>query len=337
MEGIGVFSLAPYWKSIDPVELKSEQAMKKVVLIGGTGHMGAVAVRHLDPRRYRFVVVTRRPRNSQEVAWDGRTQGEWAEELDGADVVINLAGRSVNCRYTPANLKVMMDSRIESTRAVGVAIANCAVPPKVWLQASTATIYAHTFGAANDEATGVLAGNEVGVPKIWAFSAEIAKRWEATLEEAQTPNTRKVAMRMAIMMSRDEGGPFDILASLTRKGLGGKVAGGRQFVSWIHEVDLARAFEFLMDSELSGPVNLSSPNPLSQGEFAAILRRSLGVPIGLGATKWMVDIAAYLMNSHSELVLKSRRVVPTRLVDAGFQFRFPTWNDAVADLVRPSH
>ena len=307
--------------------------MKKVVLIGGTGHMGAVAMRHLDPERYRFVVITRRPRVPREVAWDGRTQGEWSRELDGADVVINLAGRSVNCRYTPANLKVMMDSRIDSTRAVGVAIANCEAPPKVWLQASTATIYAHTFGAANDEATGVLAGNEVGVPKVWAFSAEIAKRWEATLEEAQTPRTRKVALRMAIMMSRDRGGPFDILASLARRGLGGKVAGGRQFVSWIHEVDLARAFEFLIEHEISGPVNLSSPNPLPQGEFAAILRQALGVPIGLGATKEMVDVAAYLMHSHSELVLKSRRVVPTRLVEAGFGFTFPDWKSAAADLV----
>jgi uncharacterized protein len=279
------------------------------------------------------VVVTRRPRSSQEVAWDGKTQGEWSRELDGADVVINLAGRSVNCRYTPANLKVMMGSRIDSTRAVGVAISNCVSPPKVWLQASTATIYAHTFGVANDEATGVLAGHEVGVPKVWAFSAEIAKRWEATLEAADTPQTRKVAMRMAIMMSRDKGGPFDILASLARRRLGGKVAGGHQFVSWIHEVDLARAFEFLMNSELSGPVNLSSPNPLPQGEFAAILRRSLGVPIGLGATKWMVDIAAYLMNSHSELVLKSRRVVPTRLLAEGFEFKFTEWREAADDLV----
>jgi uncharacterized protein len=289
--------------------------MKKVVIIGGTGHMGAVAIRHLDPERYGFVVVTRRPRDPREVAWDGRTQGEWSRELDGADVVINLAGRSVNCRYTPANLKVMMDSRIDSTRAVGEAISNCVSPPKV------------------DEATGVLAGHEVGVPKVWAFSAEIAKRWEATLEAADTPQTRKVAMRMAIMMSRDKGGPFDILASLARRGLGGKVGGGHQFVSWIHEVDLARAFEFLMDTELSGPVNLSSPNPLPQGEFAAILRRSLGVPIVLGATKWMVDIAAYLMNSHSELVLKSRRVVPTRLLAEGFEFKFPEWREAADDLV----
>ncbi len=303
----------------------------KVILVGGSGHMGAVVRRSFQPSRYEFSVVTRTPSCDEEIGWDGKHLD--SRVVDGADVVINLAGRTVNCRYNATNLSQMMSSRIDSTRAVGEAIAGCQVPPKVWLQASTATIYAHTFGTPQDEQNGVLAGNEQGVPQVWAYSAEIAKRWEAALYAADTPETRKVAMRMGIMMSRDQNGPLDILARLARLGLGGNIAGGRQFVSWVHERDLAHALEFLIDHDLSGPVNICSPFPLPQAEFAAVLREAVGTKVALGATKWMVDIAAYLMNSHSELVLKSRRVVPTKLLEAGFEFKYADWPSAVADLI----
>jgi uncharacterized protein (TIGR01777 family) len=269
------------------------------------------------------------------VRWDGRTAGPWTAEIDGCDAVINLAGRSVSCRYTDANLRDMMASRVDSTRVVGAAIAAAAAPPKVWLQMSTATIYAHRFDAANDEATGIIGGAEPGVPGYWAFSVEIAKAWERVQEEAETPDTRKVALRTAMIMSRDRGSVFDVLHKMARLGLGGPVAGGRQYVSWLHGADLVRAVELLLvRADLSGPVNLAAPNPLPQREFMRVLRAATRVPIGLPATKWMAELGAFVLRSDTELLLKSRRVVPGRLLDAGFEFTFPDWPAAAADLVR---
>jgi NAD dependent epimerase/dehydratase family enzyme len=173
--------------------------------------------------------------------WDGATRGNWTREIDGSDVVINLAGRSVNCRYNAANRRQMIDSRVQSTRVVGQAIANASRPPRVWLQASTTTIYAHRYDAANDE-TGVLGGNEVDAPDTWRFSIDVARAWEQAFEEATTARTRKVALRSAMTMSPDAGGIFDTLMSLVRRGLGGRAGDGRQFISWIHHEISYRRF-----------------------------------------------------------------------------------------------
>lgn len=307
--------------------------VKHVLIFGGTGHMGAAIRRHLDPAKYRVTTVTRNPKAPGDVQWDGKTLGPWTETLDGADVAINLAGRRVHCRYNEANLEEMMTSRILSTQVLGTAIGQCERPPAVWLQASTATIYAHTFGEANDERTGVLGGSEPNVPKVWNYSIQIAKNWEAELERAETPHTRKVALRAAIMMGIDKASAFDILSGLARRGLGGKLGSGRQFVSWVHELDMVRAIDFLIENDLEGPVNISSPHPLPQVEFARELRQAWGVKIGLPAMPWMVDAGAWVMNADSELVMKSRRVVPTRLQEAGFEFEFPEWGPAARDLV----
>lgn len=307
--------------------------MKRVVMFGGSGHIGAALRRHLDPATYTLTNVTRTPRRPDDLAWDGRTVGDWANSLEGADAVINLAGRRVHCRYNEANLREMMDSRLDSTRVIGEAIAQCANPPRAWLQSSTATIYAHTFGDANDDLTGALGGDEPCLPDVWKYSLEIARRWEAALEEAPTPRTRKVALRMAVMMGTDRESAFDIFSRLARRGLGGKLGSGRQFVSWIHERDLVRAMAFLMESDLSGPVNLAAPNPLPQVEFARALRDAWGVKFGLPATEWMVAIGAWLQNGDSEIVMKSRRVIPRRITDAGFTFDFPTWPEAARNLV----
>jgi hypothetical protein len=204
----------------------------------------------------------------------------------------------------------------------------------VWLQASTATIYTHRFDAANDEITGILGGDEPGAPPKWTASIGIAKAWEAALEAAPTPSTRKVALRSAMTMSVDEGSVFDVFSRLTRRGLGGPIAGGRQYVSWIHEADFCRSISFLLErDDLEGPVNLTSPNPLPQREFARILREAWGVRLGLPATSWMIEIGTLAMRTESELVLKSRRVVPTRLLEAGFEFQFPDWEAAARELV----
>ena len=306
----------------------------RIVLPGGSGQVGAILARAFHAEGHSVTVLSRDPAPApwRVVAWDARSKGAWHETIDGADVVINLAGRNVNCRYTPANRAAILHSRVESTRAVGQAIAEAAHPPAIWLQASTATIYAHTFGPANDEA-GAIGGNEPDAPPNWRFSIEVATAWEAALNEADTPRTRRVALRSAMVMSPDQGGIFDALVGLARKGLGGSAAGGRQFVSWIHDLDFIASIRWLIDRpDVTGPVNLSSPNPLPYRDFMRELRTALGIRVGLPATRWMLAIGARLMGSETELVLKSRRVVPGRLLADGFSFRFPEWSRAVADL-----
>lgn len=305
------------------------------MLPGGTGQVGGVLERALTAAGHEVVVLTRRPARACEVGWDGRSLGRWAEAVDGSDVVINLAGRSVSCRYTPANLRDMMDSRVHSARVVGEAIAAAGRPPRVWLQMSTATIYAHRFDAANDEATGVIGGAERGVPGYWAYSVKIAKEWERALERAETPATRKVALRAAMVMSPDRGGVFDVLSWMARLGLGGPVAGGAQYVSWIHDRDFVRAVEFLVErDDLAGPVNLAAPEPLPQRDFMRALRAAWRMPVGLPATAWMAEIGALVIRSDTELLLKSRRVVPGRLLEAGFEFEHVRWPEAARELVR---
>lgn len=216
---------------------------------------------------------------------------------------------------------------------MGEAIAAAQLPPPVWLQASTATIYAHRYDAANDEASGILGGDEPNVPETWRFSIEVAKAWERALDDAPTPSTRKVKMRTAITMSADKGGVFDLLRGLTQRGLGGAQGDGRQYVSWIHGADFMRASLWLIaHEELDGAVNLAAPNPLPNAEFMRALREAAGARIGLPAPAWILEIGTFLMKSETELVLKSRRVVPTRLLASGFQFDFPTWPEAAQDL-----
>jgi uncharacterized protein (TIGR01777 family) len=313
----------------------------KIVIPGGTGHLGVQLTGAFGRAGHEVVVVSRRTdtrvAGARTVPWDGRTAGQWMAEIDGADAVINLAGRSVNCRYTEPNLREMMASRVDSATIVGAAIGQAARPPRVWLQMSTATIYAHSYDRANDEATGVIGGAEDGVPAYWAVSVDIARRWERAQLEAPTPETRSVALRTSIVMAPGRGGAFDMLWRMTRLGLGGPVAGGRQYMSWIHDRDFVRAIEFLLvGDELAGPVNLASPNPLPYRAFMAGLRRAAGVRVGLPATRWMAEIGAFVLRSDTELLLKSRRVVPGRLLGAGFTFDVPEWPDAARDLVARS-
>lgn len=268
------------------------------------------------------------------VRWDGRTLDDWAADIDGADAVLNLAGRSVDCRYNERNRRAIMDSRVDSTRVIGEAIAKASSPPPVWLQAGTATIYAHRYDVPNDERTGILGGDEDDVPDTWRFSIDVARAWERTLDEAQTPATRKVKLRSAMVMSPDRGGVFDVLLSLVRRGLGGKAGDGRQYVSWIHHADFVRAIEWLIAHEdVEGAVNLAAPNPLPNAEFMRALREAWGIRVGLPASRWMLELgAALVLRTETELVLKSRRVVPGRLAEAGFSFDFPDWPQAARDL-----
>ena len=307
----------------------------KIVIPGGSGQVGTVLARAFHAEGHDVCVLSRTPRHApwQTIEWNGEMLGDWTSAIDGADVVINLAGRSVNCRYTPANRHEIMRSRVNSTRAIGAAIAGAWHPPRVWLQASTATIYAHRFDAANDEATGIIGGAEIDAPDTWRFSIDVARAWENVAMEIPTPRTRLVLMRSAMTMSPDRGGIFDALLGLTRRGLGGRAGDGRQFISWIHEADFIRAIRWLIENEtFTGPVNLAAPEPLPNLEFMRILRVAGGMPFGLPATKWMLEIGAHFLKTETELIVKSRRVVPGRLLAAGFTFQFPNWNEAARDL-----
>ncbi len=270
----------------------------------------------------------------QTVVWDGRTLGAWAGELEGADLVINLAGRSVNCRYTAANRREIMQSRTETTRLIGRAIAQCARPPAAWMNASTATIYRHALDRDMDEMTGEIGGGELGAPAAWRFSIDVATSWERVFFESVTPQTRKIALRSAMIMSPERGGIFDTLLGLVRHGLGGPAGSGIQFVSWIHDADFVAALEFLLaHQELNGVVNVASPNPLPNREFMRVLRAAWGAPVGLPSPSWMLELGAVFLRTETELILKSRRVVPRRLLDAGFNFAFPDWPAAARDLI----
>jgi len=312
----------------------------RIVLPGGSGQVGRVLARYFQNRGHHVTVLTRGPYTApwQTVHWDGLHVGPWTEHLEGADVCINLAGRSVNCRYGEGNRGAIYHSRIDTTRLLNHVIRGLAEPPRVWLNASTATIYRHALDRPMDEATGELGGYEMiserrRAPETWNFSVHVAKDWERTFFETETPRTRKVALRSAITFSPAPGSAFGVLSNLVRVGLGGTQGNGRQLVSWIHETDFARAVEFLIEREdLAGPVNLAAPNPLPNHEFMAALREAWEMPNGLPAPAFLIKIAAFFLRTEPELVLKSRCVVPGRLLHAGFMFEFPSWPEAAQDL-----
>ncbi|HEY4306048.1 MAG TPA: TIGR01777 family oxidoreductase [Gemmatimonadaceae bacterium] len=308
----------------------------RIILAGGTGQVGTLLARSFQADGHDVVVLSRQPHSApwRVVSWDARTIGPWTSELERADVVINLAGRNVNCRYTDENRRAIMESRVDSAHVIGRALRECARPPKLWLQASTATIYAHRFDAPNDEASGIIGGNEPDAPASWRFSIQVATAWERAAEETVPAGTRLVLLRAAMVMSPDRGGIFAMLLRLARLGLGGSVAGGRQYVSWIHDRDFVRAIYWLIEhQELSGAVNIAAPNPLPYRAFMKALRRAAHMPIGLPATRWMLALGTWALRTESELVLKSRRVVPGRLFNDGFTFDYPEWAAAAGELV----
>ena len=307
---------------------------ERVILAGGSGFLGQSLARGLAEEGYELIVLTRSPRAPEGgvrfVGWDGSTRGDWVAWLEGAKLVVNLAGRSVDCRYHADNRRAILDSRIQSTRVLGEAIGQCAKPPSVWLNSSTATIYKHSLDRPMDEATGEIGATPEAKD---AFSVEVARAWERALDEARTPATRKVALRTAMVLGLGGGGVFPVLRRLVRLGLGGPMAGGNQFVSWIHEEDFCRAIHWLiMRDDLSGPVNLAAPGPATNREMMRAFRRVCRVPVGLPAPRWMLEVGAFFLRTETELIIKSRRVVPGRLMASGFQFRFSNLEDAVRNL-----
>jgi uncharacterized protein (TIGR01777 family) len=311
---------------------------KKLILAGGSGFLGKALACHFQNLGFEPVVLSRYPMRpdiaGRQVLWDARTLGSWQRELEGASAIVNLTGKSVNCRYHARNRREILDSRVNSTRILGEAIRRCANPPPVWLNASTATIYRHTFGQPWDER-----GEIRAVPEAKdAFSVEVATAWERTLDEAQTPQTRKVAMRTAMVLGQMGNSVFPVLHRLVRLGLGGKMGSGRQYVSWVHVADYCRAVEWLLSHDrFSGPVNLAAPNPIPNGEMMRILRQICRVPIGLPAPAWMLEIGTFFLRTETELIIKSRNVVPGRLLESGFQFQFPSIHAAFQALCARRH
>jgi uncharacterized protein (TIGR01777 family) len=306
----------------------------RILLAGGSGFLGGELAKYFSPLGHDVVVLTRSPKSrseiTREIFWDARTIGDWVRELESATALTNLTGRSVNCRYSAKNRREIMDSRVNSTRVLSEAIACCKIPPRVWLNSSTATIYKHTFGAPHDESS--LDMDSASDAKD-AFSVHVAQEWERALNESATPQTRKVALRTSMVLGLGKNSVFPVLRRLTRFGLGGKQGNGKQFVSWIHEEDFCRAIEWIISrEELAGPVNLCAPNPLTNAEMMKTFQEICGAPFGLPATEWMLEIGAFFMRTETELIFKSRRVISMRLAESGFQFRFENFRGAIADL-----
>jgi uncharacterized protein (TIGR01777 family) len=311
---------------------------ERIILAGGSGFLGKLLSEYFSQKGCEIIVLTRHPKQRKdavkEIHWDGQMLGAWAEELNGAKAVINLTGKSVNCRYNENNRRAILDSRVNSTRVLGEAIARCAQPPAVWLNSSTATIYKHSLDHATDERGEIGATAEAKD----VFSVHVAQEWERTFESAKTPATRKIALRTTMVLGTQANTVLYVLRRLVRTGLGGRMGSGNQYVSWIHEADFCRAIEWLIAQEnFSGAVNLASPNPVLNCELMATLRRACGRGFGLPATGWMLEIGAFFMRTETELIIKSRRVVPARLRASGFEFRFPRLEEALSDLLPRMH
>jgi uncharacterized protein (TIGR01777 family) len=307
---------------------------RRIILAGGRGFLGTALARTFVVRGDEVIVFTRAPGDRsdgvKEIAWDAKSPGEWMKLVDGANVVINLTGKSVDCRYTETNRRLIIDSRVDSTRVLGEAMAKCKQPPRVWLNCSSATLYKHTFDTPMDE------NGEVGAtPEAKdEFSIEVIHQWERALEQAQTPATRKVALRITLVFGRD-GGVFPVFRRLAKFGLGGTMGSGRQYVSWIHEKDFCEAVEWIVANEqLSGPINIAAPNPMPNRGLMRQIREACGAPFGLPATEWMLEAGAFFIRTETELIIKSRYVVPGRLLASGFKFQFPELRGALADIVK---
>jgi uncharacterized protein len=309
--------------------------MNKIILAGGSGFLGRELADYFAKRAWKVVILTRNAsfdgNRAREIHWDAHTPGPWAKQLDGATAVVNLTGKSVDCRYNARNRGEILRSRVEATKLIGEAISRCVHPPHVWLNASTATIYKHTFGQPWDE-TGETGSTRKAND---AFSVEVAEAWEKALKEVPTHATRKVALRTALVLGVGRNSVFPVLRRLTRLGLGGKMGKGDQYVSWIHVRDFCRAIDFLINhDEFEGPMNLAAPNPIPNREMMRTLREVCTAPLGLPAPKWMLEIGAFFLRTETELILKSRRVIPGRLLNAGFRFDFPMLKNAFEDLMR---
>lgn len=302
---------------------------RKIVLAGGNGYLGTVLAKHFSQMADEVIIFARKQQaelgNIKTLLWDGKTMGEWAGSLDGTDLLVNLCGKNVNCRYTEQNKKEIFDSRLIPTRLLGKAIKDLKNPPKLWINITSATIYRHAEDHEQDEFTG-----EIGT----GFSIEVCKAWENSFFETETPQTRKIALRMGIVLGLQDGA-FPRLLNLVKLGMGGKQGNGQQYMSWIHETDVALSIEWLLNHpEIKGVVNCTAPNAVKNDLFMRSIRKAFGVGFGMPTPAWLLAIGAKIIGTETELILKSRWVKPAVLLDGGFEFKYGEVREAMEALTQ---
>jgi len=300
----------------------------KIVLAGGNGYLGGVLAKHFSSMANEVIILSRKPQiqngNIETIIWDGKTKGDWAIALTNADLLINLCGKNVNCRYTKKNQEEIINSRVFPTRLLNNVIQEMENPPKLWINVTSATIYRHAEDRPQDELTG-----EIG----YGFSIDVCKTWEKCFFESTTPKTRKVALRMGIVMGRKDGA-FPRLLNLVKLGMGGKQGDGEQYVSWVHEQDVALSMEWLLNhEEINGIVNCTAPDPIKNHVLMHSMRKAYGMPFGLPAPAWLLAIGAKIIGTETELILKSRWVKPSVLLNSGFKFQYGKIDEALHDIL----
>ncbi|AZA99409.1 TIGR01777 family protein [Chryseobacterium joostei] len=297
----------------------------KIIIAGGTGFLGENLEKHFAEKGSQVYILTRRPKRENEIHWDAKTIGEWKNILEQADVLINLTGKSVDCRYHEKNKKEIYTSRIDSTKVLQEAVNLCTAKPKVWLNASSATIYVHSEKHLNTEDDGIIGDD---------FSMNICKSWEQEFFKIKNEKNRKVALRTSIVLGNN-GGAFPKLRMITKLGLGGKQGRGNQMVSWIHIEDFCRVVEWIIQNEnMNGAINITAPNPISNEEMMGKLRKRTNIPFGMNAPVWQLELASIFLKTETELLLKSRNVYPENVMKSGFQFLYPTFEEVVAELLK---
>ncbi len=292
---------------------------KKIVLAGGTGFVGKYLEKKFSEAGYQVIIISRQ---TTHIAWS--EQDQIIKALDGAELLINLAGKSVNCRYNQHNMDEILNSRVQTTQQLGEAILKCKNPPPLWINSSTATIYRHAEDHAQTESTG-----EMGK----GFSVNVATTWEKTFFDFKLPVTRQAALRIAIVLGKDGGviGPF---TNIVKFGLGGRQGSGQQMFSWIHIEDLYQIILFIQQNPMyHGVFNCSSPNPVTNDVLMQTFRKFLKPLFGLPAPKWMLKMGAAIIGTETELLLKSRWVVPEKLQSLGFEFKYPLLEDALKEIL----
>lgn len=301
----------------------------KIVLAGGNGYLGQVLAQYYKSLATEVIVLSRKKAADvagiKTVIWNAvDEEGDWVSELEGADLLINLCGKNVNCRYTPKNKANIISSRVIPTKLLGAAIAKLKHPPLLWINVTSATIYRHAEDRPQDEDHG-----DIG----YGFSIAVCQQWEESFFQTETPETRKIALRMGIVFGRQDGA-FPRLLNLVKFGLGGRQGDGKQYVSWVHEQDATKCTEFLLNHrEISGVVNCTAPEPLQNTTLMKLMRQAYGMPFGLPTPTWLLTLGASMIGTEPELILKSRWVLPKRLQVAGFQFMFAQAEHAIKDII----
>jgi uncharacterized protein len=309
------------------VALKINYLNMKIIIAAGTGFLGNELYHFFTKKGHEVLVLTRKPSKNHHIQWDAATIENWAKHLENSDVLINMTGKSVDCRYNQTNRSQILSSRIQSTRVLQQAVDKCTSPPKIWLNASSATIYIHAETTLMTEPSGTIGDD---------FSMNICKAWEKEFFANPNPNIRKVALRTSIVLGKN-GGAFPKLKQITKLGLGGRQGQGTQYMSWIHIVDFCNAVSFIIENEqLHGPINVTAPSPLSNQKFMQTIRKILRIPFGLPSPRFLLELAAIFINTETELLLKSRYVYPHILLKNGFQFQYCTAAEAIEQLIAPS-